>query len=505
MSAEKPALQGRLMRCHGWQQEASQRMLANTIALEASRGFDPSDAGAAQRRDCYPAIAQTLEQLGNGETAMIHNGVPESIFLTHISEPRVLVVGPAPMLESHGSLAHTEQLGLILHGEMAAGNWMLTSSEEMLLGAYAVFESAARRHFGGSLSGRLVVSGGFGRIGGVLPLAATLQGAAFLGVEVDAGRIKERVRAGYCDYCVNSLDEALRILKIAVRQKQAISVGLEGNCAEIIPELASRGVLPDLLTDQTGKVGPATGYVPSGLSAETASRLKSSAPQEFERLCRASAARQMAAMLELQKLGAKVFEYGYGSAETTPEHFGIKDAAVIPDLVSAYLAPLMREEGAPIRWAALSGDSGDIHRIDTMAAEMFSEDTLTGRWIRCRRKHLRFQGLPARAGWMRKDVQAEFGMRINDLVRHGKLKAPVVLGREESGESLRKPSAGDHGISDANASTTSALLAVANGASWISIQKDNDGGVVAVGRAVVASGEAPMDERIARVFGAPPE
>jgi len=346
-------------------------------------------------------------------------------------------------------------------------------------------------------------------MGGAQPLAATLNGAAFLGVEVDGDKIKRRIRTGYCDICVNDLDEALRILKNAVRQKQPVSVGLIGNCAEVIPELARRGVVPDLLTDQTSAHDPLNGYIPAGLSLQEAEELRRNSPDEYLRRSYDSIARHVTGMLELQKLGAATFDYGNNIRTMAFEHGGVKDAYNFPGFVPAYIRPLFCEGRGPFRWVALSGEPADIHRTDDLVLELFPENAILNRWIRLARKHVKFQGLPARICWLGYGERALFGEHLNDLVARGDVKAPIVIGRDHLDcGSVASPfreteSMKDRSDAIADWPVLNALLNTASGASWVSFH--NGGGVgigysLHAGQVTVADGTPEMARRIQRVL-----
>src|SRR5438067_2523905 len=423
--------------CKGWQQEAALRMLMNNLDPEVAERPEEliiygGTGKAARNWQCYHAIVESLKGLANDETLLVQSGKPVGVFQTHEWAPRVLIANAN--LVGHWSswekFRELERLGLIMYGQMTAGSWIYIGSQGILQGTYETYAAAARKHFGSAdLAGKLVVSGGMGGMGGAQPLAATLNGAAFLGIDVDGERIKKRIRTGYCDICVNHLDEALRILKNAVRQKQAISVGLIGNCAQIIPELARRGVVPDLLTDQTSAHDPLNGYVPAGLSLEAAVELRRTASEEYLARSYESITRHVTGMLELQKLGSVTFDYGNNIRTMAFEH-GVKDAYSFPGFVPAYIRPLFCEGRGPFRWVALSGEASDIYRSDELVLELFPEDEVLNRWINLARKHVRFQGLPARICWLGYGQRALFGERLNDLVAKGELKAPVVIGRD---------------------------------------------------------------------------
>jgi urocanate hydratase len=510
------APRGAQITCKGWQQEAAMRMLMNNLDEEvAERPQELIIYGgtgkAARNWECYCAIVEALKGLGNDETLLVQSGKPVGIFRTHEWAPRVLIananlVGHWATWEKFREL---ERLGLIMYGQMTAGSWIYIGTQGILQGTYETFATAAQRHFGNDLSGRLVVSGGMGGMGGAQPLAATMNGAVFLGVEVDVERIKRRIRTGYCDICVNSLDEALRIIRNAVRQKQAVSVGLVANCADIIPELARRGVVPDLLTDQTSAHDPLNGYIPAGLTLDEAAELRRKNPDDYLKRSYASIARHVTGMLELQKLGAATFDYGNNIRTMAFEHGSVKDAYNFPGFVLAYIRPLFCEGRGPFRWVALSGEPADIYRTDDLVLELFPENAILNRWIRLARQRVKFQGLPARICWLGYGERALFGERINDLVAKGELKAPIVIGRDHLDcGSVASPFRETEGMKDgsdaiADWPVLNALLNTASGASWVSFHHGGGVGIgysLHAGQVIVADGTPEMAKRLNRVL-----
>ncbi|MGD1154958.1 MAG: urocanate hydratase [Terriglobia bacterium] len=510
------APRGRTLTCKGWQQEAALRMLMNNLDEEvAERPQDLIIYGgtgkAARNWACYHAIVEALKGLGNDETLLVQSGKPVGVFQTHEAAPRVLIananlVGHWATWEKFRDL---ERLGLIMYGQMTAGSWIYIGTQGILQGTFETFAAAAQKHFASDLAGKLAVTGGMGGMGGAQPLAATLNGAAFLGIEVDAERIKRRIRTGYCDICVNSLDEAIRILKNAVRQKQALSVGLVGNCADVIPELARRGIVPDLLTDQTSAHDPLNGYIPSGLSLEAAAELRRKNPEDYLKRSYESIARHVTGMLELQKLGAATFDYGNNIRTMAFEHGGVKDAYDFPGFVPAYIRPLFCEGRGPFRWVALSGEPADIYRTDELVLELFSDNAILNRWIRLARKHVKFQGLPARICWLGYGERALFGERMNDLVAKGELKAPIVIGRDHLDcGSVASPFRETESMKDgsdaiADWPVLNALLNTASGASWVSFHHGGGVGIgysLHAGQVIVADGTPEMAKRLARVL-----
>ncbi len=511
------APRGTAISCKSWQQEAALRMLMNNLDPEV--GERPEDlvvyggrGKAARNWDCFHAIVNSLRKLENDETLLVQSGKPVGIFRTHSYAPRVLIAN-SNLVGHWDDWKHFNELeraGLMMYGQMTAGSWIYIGTQGILQGTYETFAAAARKHFGANadLSGKLVVSGGMGGMGGAQPLAATLNGAAFLGIEVDPERIKKRLKTGYCDVMVNSLDEALRILKNAVRKREAASVGLVGNCADVVPELAKRGVVPDLLTDQTSAHDPIGGYIPQGLTIEEAKELRERDSETYRRRAMESIAKHVEGMLELQKMGAVTFDYG-NNIRTMAFEQGVKNAYDFPGFVPAYIRPLFCEGRGPFRWAALSGEASDIHRTDQLVLEMFSQNESLCRWIKLAQKRVHFQGLPARICWLGYGERDKFGVALNDLVARGELKAPIVIGRDHLDcGSVASPYRETESMRDGTDAVAdwpmlNALLNTASGASWVSI---HDGGGVGIGYAVhagqvtVADGTKEMASRIERVL-----
>ena len=501
--------------CRGWQQEAAMRMLMNNLDPEVAE--KPGElivyggrGKAARNWDCYHAIVKSLKALSSDETLLVQSGKPVGIFRTHEYAPRVLIansnlVGHWSNWEQFDAL---DRAGLMMYGQMTAGSWIYIGTQGILQGTYETFAAAGRKHFGGDLAGKLVASGGMGGMGGAQPLAATLNGAAFLGIDVDPERIKRRVKTGYCDVLVNDLDEALRILKNAIRKREATSVGLVGNCADVIPELARRGVVPNLLTDQTSAHDPLYGYVPRGVSAEEAVELRKSDPEGCKKRSMESIAAHVEGMLALQKLGSITFDYG-NNIRTFAFQQGVKNAYDFPGFVPAYIRPLFCEGRGPFRWAALSGEPSDIHRTDQLVLEMFPHDEVLTRWIKLAQKRVRFQGYPARICWLGYGERDKFGLALNDLVAKGELKAPIVIGRDHLDcGSVASPYRETESMRDGSDAVAdwpllNAMLNTASGASWVSIH--NGGGVgigysLHAGQVTVADGTKEMAARIERVL-----
>jgi urocanate hydratase len=509
------APRGTELTCKGWPQEAAMRMLMNNLDDEV--GERPRDlvvyggtGKAARNQQCLEAIIASLKSLEGDETLLVQSGKPVGIFKTHDYAPRVLIansnlVGHWSNWEKFNEL---ERAGLMMYGQMTAGSWIYIGSQGIVQGTFETFAAAAEQHFGGELAGKLVVSGGMGGMGGAQPLAATMTGACFLGIDVDADRIKKRLKTGYCDFMVNNLDEALRILKNAVRKKEAISVGLVGNCADVIPELAERGVLPDILTDQTSAHDPLNGYVPNGMTLQQALELRESDPKAYLEKSLNAMARHVEGMLRLQKMGSVTFDYG-NNIRTFAFQQGVKNAYDFPGFVPAYIRPLFCEGRGPFRWAALSGDPADIAVTDDLVLELFPQNRILNRWINLARKRIKFQGLPARICWLGYGERAQFGLAINDLVKKGKIKAPIVIGRDHLDcGSVASPYRETESMKDGSDAVAdwpllNALLNTASGASWVSIH--NGGGVgigysLHAGQVTVADGTDAMAKRIERVL-----
>jgi urocanate hydratase len=457
---------------------------------------------------------RSLESLENDETLLVQSGRPVGIFRTTPEAPRVLIANSN--LVGHWSnwdeFNRLERLGLTMYGQMTAGSWIYIGSQGIVQGTFETFAAVARKHFGGSLAGKLVVSGGMGGMGGAQPLAAVMNGACFLGIDVDPDRIRRRLDTGYCDRMERSLDGALAALGEAQARGEAISVGLVGNCADVVPELAQRGIVPDVLTDQTSAHDPLNGYVPHGMTLAEAAELRTADPAACVQRSTASMGVHVAAMLELQKRGAVTFDYG-NNIRTHAKKAGVERAFDIPGFVPEYIRPLFCHGRGPFRWVALSGDPADIHRTDRLALELFPHDETLARWIPLAQKRIRFQGLPARICWLGYGERAEFGVAINRLVRSGELKGPIVIGRDHlDAGSVASPFRETEGMRDGSDAIAdwpllNAMVNIAAGASWVSIH--NGGGVGIgysqhAGMVVVADGTEQTERRLERVLTTDP-
>ncbi len=509
------APRGTAITCRGWQQEAALRMLMNNLDPDvAERPEDLVVYGgtgkAARNWESFDAIVRELRVLADDETLLVQSGKPVGVFRTHKSAPRVLIansnlVGRWATWEKFREL---ERMGLIMYGQMTAGSWIYIGSQGIVQGTYETFGSVARKHFGGSLAGRFVLTSGLGGMGGAQPLAATMNGAVMLAVEVDESRIDKRLGTGYCDRKTSSIDEALIWVDEARVTGTPLSVGLVGNAADVLPQLASRGIVPDVLTDQTSAHDMLNGYVPAGMPLNEALALRAADPDRYLKLSTASAVVHVEAMLELQKMGAIAFDYG-NNVRTVAFDAGVKAAFDIPGFVPEYIRPLFCEGRGPFRWAALSGEPRDIARTDDLVLELFPENDHLRRWITLAREKIAFQGLPARICWLGQGERAKFGVAINDLVASGEISAPIVIGRDhlDTG-SVASPFRETEAMRDGSDAIAdwpilNALLNVASGASWVSFHHGGGVGIgnsLHAGQVIVADGTPEMRVRLERVL-----
>jgi len=513
------APRGRELRCKGWRQEGALRMLMNNLDPEVAERPDDlivygGTGQAARSWEAFDAIVRALESLEDDETLLVASGKPVGIFRTHDDAPRVLIANAN--LVGHWSnweeFHRLERLGLTMYGQMTAGSWIYIGSQGIVQGTFETFSAAAVRHFGGSLAGKLVVSGGMGGMGGAQPLAATMTGACFLGIDVDPKRIEKRIETGYCDRMTTSLDEALTMVDDARKRGQALSVGLVGNCADVLPELVRRGVTPDVLTDQTSAHDELNGYVPNGMTLSEARALRCENPGEYIRRSIDAMGEHVRAMLALKRMGAVTFDYG-NNIRTQAKRAGVEDAYEIPGFVPEYIRPLFCEGRGPFRWAALSGDAEDIRTTDRLALDLFPKNETLARWMRLASEKIHFQGLPARICWLGYGERAEFGLAMNDLIKTGKIAAPVVIGRDHlDAGSVASPYRETEAMLDGSDAIAdwpllNAMVNVAAGASWVSI---HNGGGVGIGYAqhagmvVVAEGTQDCARRLERVLTTDP-
>ncbi len=511
---------GPAISCKGWHQEAALRMLMNNLdPAVAERPEDLVVYGgggkAARNWECYERIVSTLRRLENDETLLVQSGKPVGVFRTHSEAPRVLIANAhlVPRWATWDEFRRLDALGLTMYGQMTAGSWIYIGTQGILQGTYETFAECGRQHFGGTLEGRLVVSGGLGGMGGAQPLAATMNGAAFLGVDVDDQRIQRRVDTRYCDRLERDLDAALGLVEQARAARRPLSVGLVGNIAEVLPELVRRGIVPDVLTDQTSAHDLRVGYIPTEMTLDEASTAREANPQEYESRVLDSMVSQVSAMLALKAKGSLVFDYGNNLRGQVADHRGMREAFDIPGFVPAFIRPLFCRGAGPFRWAALSGDPADIAETDRAVLETFPHNAALARWIRQAQERVAFQGLPARICWLEYGERAEMGLRFNWLVRKGKVAAPIVIGRDhlDTG-SVASPNRETEAMLDGSDAIAdwpllNALLNTACGASWVSLHHGGGVGIgysIHAGMVAVADGTESADRRLERVLTADP-
>ncbi len=509
------APRGTELSCRGWAQEAALRMLMNNLDPEVAE--KPQElvvyggrGKAARNWQAFDAIVASLKELGDDETLLVQSGKPVGVFRTFPHAPRVLIAN-SNLVGRWATWEHFHELerrGLMMFGQMTAGSWIYIGTQGILQGTYETFGAMARKHFGGSLQGRWILTGGMGGMGGAQPLAATFNEGAILVVEVDPDRIRRRLDTGYCDRATESLEEALEWVLGARNRGEALSVGLVGNCAEILPELVERGIAPDLVTDQTSAHDPLNGYVPVGLSLEEAEALRISDPEDYVKRSMASMRTHCEAIVRMQAMGAIAVDYG-NNLRGMALDAGFEGAFSYPGFVPAYIRPLFCQGKGPFRWAALSGDPADIHRTDELVLELFPEDEHLGRWIRLAAEKVRFQGLPSRICWLGQGDRARFGLAMNDLVASGEISAPIVIGRDHlDAGSVASPYRETEAMKDGTDAVAdwpilNALLNTASGASWVSFHHGGGVGMGAAlhaGQVLVADGTPDMAIRIERVL-----
>ena len=509
------APRGSALSCKGWQQEAALRMLMNNLDPEvAERPQDLVVYGgtgkAARNWESFDAIVRALRALENDETLLVQSGKPVGVFRTHASAPRVLIAN-SNLVGRWANWDHFRELeraGLMMYGQMTAGSWIYIGSQGILQGTFETFGAVARKHFGGTLAGRTVLTAGLGGMGGAQPLAATMHDAAILGIEVDEARIDKRLETGYCDRKTHSVGEAMEWIREAVAAKRGLSVGLVGNAAELLPELVKHGYTPDVLTDQTSAHDTLNGYVPRGLSVEEAAELRRRSPREYVERSTQSIAEHVRAMLEMQRRGAIAFDYG-NNIRTVAFDAGVQNAFDIPGFIPEYIRPLFCEGKGPFRWVALSGDPKDLARTDALVLDLFPRDEQLRRWITLARERVHFQGLPARICWLGQGERARFGVALNDLVASGEISAPIVIGRDhlDTG-SVASPFRETERMRDGTDAVAdwpilNAMLNVASGASWVSFHHGGGVGIgnsLHAGQVIVADGSPEMRVRLERVL-----
>ena len=514
------APRGSELNARSWSTEAPLRMLLNNLDAEVAERPEElivygGSGKAARNHDALRAIVRSLLTLGDDETLIVQSGKPVAVFRTHPGAPRVLIANAllVPRWATWDEFRRLEAEGLTMFGQMTAGSWIYIGTQGILQGTYQTFAAAGERHFGSvDLAGRTILTAGLGGMGGAQPLAATMVGAAILCVEVDPSRIERRLEAGYLDQASESLDDAVRLVREAAAAGEPLSVGLLGNAAEIVPELAARGEQFDLVTDQTAAHDPLEGYIPTGLSIEDAAALRSRDPEEYLRRARESIVRHVEGLLEYVRSGSYVFDYG-NNLRGEAHEAGVEEAFAYPGFVPAYIRPLFSRGIGPFRWAALSGDARDIAAIDATLLELFPDDVLLQRWLELAPRRVRFQGLPARICWLGLGDRARAGLAINDLVRSGRVRAPVVIGRDhlDSG-SVASPYRETEAMRDGSDAIAdwpilNALLNGAAGATWVSVHHGGGVGIgnsIHAGMVVVADGTDEMAERLERVLTTDP-
>ena len=514
------APRGTRLSCKGWVQEAALRMLMNNLDPEvAERPEDLVVYGgtgkAARDWESYHRIVAALRTLGEDETLLVQSGKPVGVLGTHPDAPRVLIANSnlVPRFATWEHFWDLERRGLIMYGQMTAGSWIYIGTQGILQGTYETFAQAGRTHFGtDDLAGRLILSGGLGGMGGAQPLAATMLGAAFLGVDIDPARIEKRLQGGYLDARADDLDDALLRLDDARRARQPLSIGLVGNAATVFGELSRRGIAPDLVTDQTSAHDPLNGYVPADVPLADAPALRRRDPEGYVRRAKESMARQVEAMLAMRSAGSHVFDYG-NNLRAGAREAGVADAFAYPGFVPAYIRPMFCEGKGPFRWVALSGDPADIARTDAAVAALFPEDAGLRRWLDLAARKVKFQGLPARICWLGYGERDRAGLAFNDLVRRGELKAPIVIGRDHLDcGSVASPNRETEAMKDGSDAIAdwpilNALVNAVNGASWVSFHHGGGVGIgwsLHAGQVVVADGTEAAGRRVERVLRSDP-
>jgi urocanate hydratase len=516
---EVRAPRGAELSCKGWLQEAAYRMIMNNLDPEVAEIPEElvvygGSGKAARSWEAFDAIVSTLRDLEDDETLLVQSGKPVAVFRTHRDAPRVLIansnlVGDWATWDEFRKL---EKQGLIMYGQMTAGSWIYIGTQGILQGTYETLAELARQHFDGTLAGRIVLTGGMGGMGGAQPLAVTMNGGVCLCVEVDRVRIQKRLDTRYCDVLLDSLDEALERARAAADAKEALSIGLVGNCADVLPEMVRRGFTPDVVTDQTSAHDALNGYVPGGMALEEAVALRGSDPERYMELSMRSMAEHVRAILAMKAAGAVAFDYG-NNLRGQAREAGVANAFDYPGFVPAYIRPLFCQGKGPFRWVALSGDPEDIYRTDDLILELFPEDEALVRWIRMAREQVAFQGLPSRICWLGYGERARFGLAINELVARGEISAPIVIGRDhlDSG-SVASPYRETEGMKDGSDAIAdwpilNALVNAVGGATWVSF---HHGGGVGIGKSlhagmvIVADGTDEAAVRLERVLTTDP-
>ncbi|RFA33190.1 urocanate hydratase [Virgibacillus dokdonensis] len=507
---------GSELTCKGWQQEAAMRMLMNNLDPQVAENPDElvvygGIGKAARNWESFHQIIATLKKLENDETLIVQSGKPVAVFKTHDHAPRVLIANSniVPSWANWDHFYKLESEGLMMYGQMTAGSWIYIGAQGILQGTYLSFVEAGKKAFGSAdLSGRLILTGGMGGMSGAQPLAGKMAGAVTLVVEVERKRIERKINEGYCDYLVTDIDEALQLVNKYRQKREAVSIGLVGNCADIFPAIYEKGIVPDIVTDQTSAHDPINGYIPNGMRFEQALVLRKNDPKAYEEKAKAAMGVHVQAMLDFQASGSEVFDYG-NNIRAYAKEMGVENAFDFPGFVPVYIRPLFCEGKGPFRWAALSGDPEDIYRTDRLVKEMFAEDASLVKWINMAQKMIQWQGLPSRICWLGYGDRHRFALEVNKLVATGEMKAPIVFGRDhlDSG-SVASPNRETEGMKDGSDAVSdwpilNALLNTAGGASWVSV---HHGGGVGMGysqhagQVIVADGTKEAAEKIKRVL-----
>ncbi|WP_448377819.1 urocanate hydratase [Fervidobacterium sp.] len=509
------APRGTKLTCKSWQTEAAMRMLMNNLDPEVAR--DPANlivyggkGKAARNWECFYKIVEVLKELEDDETLIVQSGKPVAVWKTHEWAPRVLIANSnlVPKWATWEYFNELEARGLIMYGQMTAGSWIYIGTQGILQGTYETFYAVAKKYFGGTLKGRLVLTAGLGEMGGAQPLAVTMNDGVVIAVEVDKRMIDRRLQTGYLDTWTDSLDEALKMAKEAMKEGRPLSIGLLANAADVHPELVRRGIIPDVVTDQTAAHDPLNGYVPAGISFEEALKLRKENPQKYLEMVYDSVVKHVNAILEMQKQGAKVFEYGNNIRRLAFDH-GVKDAFNIPGYVPEYIRDLFSEGKGPFRWVALSGNPEDIYKTDQKVLELFGEDEHLRKWIEMAQKKVKWQGLPARICWLGMGQRAEMGLAMNEMVKKGELEAPIVIGRDHHDTgSVASPYRETEAMKDGSDAIAdwpilNAMLNVASGATWVSFHHGGGVGIgysLHAGVVIVADGTDLARQKLERVL-----
>jgi len=510
---------GNQISCKGWLQEAALRMLMNNLDPNVAERPDElivygGRGKAARNQDCYEAIVKTLTNLENNETLLVQSGKPVGVFKTHEDAPRVIIAN-SNLVGNWANWEHFDELekeGLMMYGQMTAGSWIYIGSQGILQGTFETFAEAARQHFNGSLEGRLVVTGGLGGMGGAQPLAATMNGASFIAAEIDRERVQKRLDTRYCDEISEDIDEAIDIVIKWKNDKIAKSIAVVANIGDLLDRLIERKVIPDLLTDQTSAHDPLIGYIPRGMSLQQAEEMRNKDKKEYLKHSYDSMAEHVRQMLKLKDMGAITFDYG-NNLRAMAKESGVENAFDFPGFVPAYVRPLFCEGKGPFRWAALSGDPNDIYETDKVILELFPEDKALHKWIKMAQKRVEFQGLPARICWLGYGERARAGLAFNELVKNGKVKAPIVIGRDHlDAGSVASPNRETEDMKDGSDAVAdwpilNALLNTAAGATWVSFHHGGGVGMgysLHSGMVVVADGTEEAGKRLERVLTTDP-